>query len=125
MKIQKQNEPNSIIKYSVILEKKDEEQLKKNVMESISNKVKIPGFRKGHVTEAVVIQHMGEGYIQEEMMQQSVTYAYKRLLKKEKCQIISQPKANVVSDSPITLEFSIEVQPEISFKDYSKNGNAH
>jgi len=85
--------------------------------------VSIPGFRKGHIPEAVLVQKFGEGIILEEMVNLAVEKAYPEIMKEHKINPIGMPSVNVkklAKGNPFEFTLTFPTMPEIKLPDYKK-----
>ena len=85
--------------------------------------VSIPGFRKGHIPEAILVQKFGEGIILEEMVNLAVEKAYPEIMKEHKINPIGMPSVNVkklAKGNPFEFTLTFPTMPEIKLPDYKK-----
>ena len=92
-------------------------------IEKASEGVSIPGFRKGHVPENVLVQKFGEALILEEMANLAIEDAYPEILNKHKIPAIDMPTVAVTKlakSNPFEFTLTFPVMPEIKLPDYKK-----
>ncbi|MBT4937234.1 trigger factor [Candidatus Peregrinibacteria bacterium] len=118
MKITKKDLKNSSVEFHIELDDKDMKSSRTKAIEHFSQNLKIPGFRKGHITETVILQHTSEAEISEETVKQGLQMAYVKALKKEKIEPISQPKVNIEKKAPLTFKITVETLPQINLGKY-------
>jgi FKBP-type peptidyl-prolyl cis-trans isomerase (trigger factor) len=85
--------------------------------------VTIPGFRKGHVPESVLIQKFGEALILEEMANIAIEDSYPEILTKHKIPAIDMPVVAVTKlakGNPFEFTLTFPIMPEIKLPDYKK-----
>lgn len=90
---------------------------------NLGNKVKIDGFRDGKIPENVLINHIGEMGVLEEMAQIALAEAYPQILQSEKIDAIGRPEIQITKIAPGNeLCFSImtAVMPVVKVADYTK-----
>jgi trigger factor len=85
----------------------------------LSEKSNFPGFRKGKVPYAVVLNAVGEGALLDEALDILTPDVYRQALDEQQL----KPSAvgtmkRIVSRQPLVLEFVVPLQPEISLGDY-------
>ena len=122
MKISTKKLKNSTVSIDIIMDEKDMKTSRDEAIQHFSQTLKIPGFRKGHITETVVTQHVKEREIEEETRKKALQNAYTTSLKKEKLQPISEPHIQITKDNPLTFSITYEIKPNIdlgSYKDIS------
>lgn len=86
----------------------------------VSEKVEIPGFRKGQAPKAFVISQIGPDAFFQEVLNVALPQTYFEAVKEKNLQVISRPEINVISKSPLKYEARVGVFPEISIKGYEK-----
>lgn len=89
----------------------------------VSEEVSLPGFRKGHVPEDMLVKKFGEAFILEEMANLAIEKAYPEVLREHKIHAISMPQVNVkklAKGNPFEVAFTFSVLPEITLPDYKK-----
>lgn len=98
------------------LEKHRPEALKK-----LGHEVSIDGFRKGHVPDDVLIKHVGEYALLEEMANRALSEAYPALLIEHKIDAIGRPDVAVTklaAGNPLGFKITTAVTPQIALADY-------
>lgn len=98
---------------------------KAKAAEEISNDVKVPGFRKGHIPLDVLEKHVDKRYIIARAQELAVQVSYAEAVMKEKLQVVSSPKIKFLSDTlneedGIKFEAEVAIMPEIKVKDHKK-----
>ncbi|MDO8183579.1 MAG: trigger factor [bacterium] len=89
----------------------------------LSAKLKLPGFRPGHVPEKVLVEKLGEGAILEEMAELALAQAYPEILREHKIDALDRPEIKITKMAMgDELAFTIEtdVYPEVTLPDYEK-----
>ncbi len=97
------------------------ESKRKGVMKKFSESVKIDGFRPGHVPEKVLLEHVGEMAILEEMAEEALRDAYPNLLIEHELEAIGKPQISVTkiaAGNPLGFRITQAVMPEIKLPDY-------
>jgi trigger factor len=120
MKISTKKLADSSVSMNIVMEEKDMKLARDEAIQHFSQTLKIPGFRKGHITETVVVQHIKEREIEEETKKKALQHAYSTSLKKEKLQPISEPNIQITKDSPLTFSITYEVKPHIDLGTYKE-----
>ena len=93
-------------------------QEKKQAVERLSKRVKLPGFRQGRVPAAVMERKFGPA-IEQEAVEKVIGDAYRQALESEGLQPISQGSVENVSYEPgtdLTFDVELEVRPEIELE---------
>lgn len=94
---------------------------RKGAIEYLGSKVNIPGFRQGKVPENVLVKHVGEMAVLEEMAERALAEAYPKICEEKNIRAIGRPQIAVTKLAPGNpLEFTIRtaVSPEITLPDY-------
>jgi len=106
-----------------------EGELETDVFESYFNKalkrlgdeIELAGFRKGKAPEAVLLKHIPEIKILEEMAEMALAEHYEKILDSEKIDAISRPEINITKlarKNPLGFKIKTAVMPETKLPDY-------
>ncbi len=90
---------------------------------SISNKVSIPGFRRGKVPKKVIDAHMGKDVVYNEMLQDSISDFYSEAVDVSGIEPVTQPElevdpSKVTENSSFEFSATVQVKPEVSLGNY-------
>jgi trigger factor len=89
---------------------------------SISEKVNIPGFRKGRVPPAMIDQRVGRGAVLDEAINDALPDFYSQAAREHEVFVIGRPSVDIteLKDNEL-LSFTVEVdvRPEIKLPDFS------
>lgn len=99
------------------------EEERPHALRRIGAEVSLPGFRKGHVPDNVLMQKFGEAFILEEMANLAMERAYPEILREHHVAAIAQPTAQVrklAAGNPFEFALTFQVLPEITLPDYKK-----
>ena len=91
---------------------------KKSAVQRLSKRVKLPGFRQGHVPAAMMEKRFGPA-IEQEAIEKVIGDAYREALASENLQPISQGSVDNVNYEPgndLTFDVELEVRPEIELE---------
>lgn len=89
----------------------------------LGQNVEMQGFRKGHVPENILVTHLGEGTILEEMAEITIGREYKNIISDSKINPISRPDVSITKialGNPLEFTMKVVVVPEITLGDYKK-----
>jgi len=112
--------PKSEVKITIeVPESRTEKLLEKAAMQ-VSEHIKIPGFRAGHVPLDILKQHVSEEAIFNHMLDLALPETYSEAIVKEKIQVVSRPRINIVKKSPLTYEATVAVYPKVEISGYDK-----
>lgn len=84
--------------------------------------VTLDGFRKGHIPEKVLVQHIGEGVLLEEMAERAIRKAYQKLLSENNIDAIGRPEVVIMklaAGNPLGFKITTAVFPTLTLPDYS------
>jgi FKBP-type peptidyl-prolyl cis-trans isomerase (trigger factor) len=87
----------------------------------LSENTELPGFRKGHIPEKLLIERMGEYKILEESARSALSDIYQSLITQEKLSVIGQPHVTITKlapGSPVSFKIEAALMPEITLPDY-------
>jgi len=99
------------------------DKLKQHVLKKLAPKVKVQGFREGHVPLELVEKNINPDALQTEFLDEAVSHLYNDALNDLKLRPVSNPEVTLNKFVPFsTLEFDaeIEVVGEITLPDYGK-----
>lgn len=94
-----------------------------DALNHFKNEMELPGFRKGHVPEKMVLEKVGELALLEEAGELALQKALPEIIKEQKLDIISRPNVSITKlalGSPISFKISVAVFPTFSLPDYKK-----
>ncbi len=94
---------------------------RKKAIEMIGLSIEIPGFRKGHVPEKMVIERVGEKYILEESAELVLKEHFPKIVMQENLDLIGNPNISITKlalDNPIEFKVVCAVVPTFTLPDY-------
>jgi FKBP-type peptidyl-prolyl cis-trans isomerase (trigger factor) len=100
---------------------------RKKALKGINETLTIPGFRKGHIPEKVVVDRVGEVYILEEAAEIALKDIAPEIIEKNAPQYIGRPRialTKLAPGNPIEFKITVDVIPEIKLPDYKKIAQA-
>jgi trigger factor len=89
---------------------------------SLSNQVKVPGFRKGHVPRKVLETRLGADALRDAVLREAIPELLQKATEEEALAPIAPPQVEVTTydlGKDLTFEATIEVRPEIELPDFS------
>jgi len=89
----------------------------------IQKDINIPGFRPGHVPEAMIIKQVGDLFIYNEMAEMAINDAFPEIVAESKANFITMPHieiTKIADKSPIMFKITGPVMPDIKLADYKK-----
>lgn len=92
-------------------------------LKTLGMKMKVDGFREGHVPEAIVVQKIGEMALLTEMAESALAVTYPEILKAHNIDAIGHPKIEITKialENPLGFTATVAVLPEIKLGDYKK-----
>lgn len=121
LKIEKQPQSRIIITGEIDLSVVD---AKRSVaLKRIQDSAEMPGFRKGHIPEQIIVQKYGELAIFEEAVEQAMNEIYPAILIENNIDAIGEPHVhmtNMTLGSQPAFKIEVDVMPEIVLSDYKK-----
>ena len=87
--------PNSEAEIEVEILADQFESFYKKVIVKLGNEIEIPGFRKGHIPEKVLIDKVGEDAILHEMAQEAISDFYPRIILENNIEAIGSPDITI------------------------------
>lgn len=113
--------PNSEIEIEAEIEAKVLEKHRKLAIKALSLSAEIPGFRKGHVPEKILIDKFGEMKILEDASQGALQEAYPEILSDNKIKSIGRPHITITSiaiGNPLKFKIKTAILPDFNMPDY-------
>lgn len=86
----------------------------------ISQKVSVPGFRKGQAPKYLIISQVGPEAFQEEVINLALTHTYFKAVQEHKVEAISRPQIKLLSPSPLKYEARVAVMSEVTVEGLDK-----
>ncbi|MDQ7023890.1 MAG: trigger factor [Candidatus Gracilibacteria bacterium] len=118
MKIERKDLPKSIVELIIEVPTNDVAKFRKKAVKHLIDNADIKGFRKGHVSEAVIVKNYGEDYISQMTVDFAIDKVYRDALKAEKLMPVAQGEIKeVISQNPMKIKMEVEVFPEITISD--------
>lgn len=117
------NNSETEVEISCEIEASEFEKSRKEAIERVGNEVSLPGFRKGHVPEAMLVQKFGEAILLEEMANITMDKVYPEVLKKHKVAAIAMPTVQIkklAKGNPFEFSLTFPILPEFKLPDYKK-----
>lgn len=87
----------------------------------VKNNLRVPGFRKGHVSRTIFDQYYGEEALYEDALNAVLPNAYEAALKDAKVEAVGQPKISPVSmekGKAWTMKATVTTKPEVKLGEY-------
>ena len=89
----------------------------------VKKNLRVPGFRKGHVSRVIFDQYYGEEALYEDVLNIVLPNAYAAAVKEAKIEAVGQPQIQPVSmdkGKDWTMKAIVSVQPEVKLGDYKE-----
>lgn len=83
----------------------------------------LPGFRKGHIPESILVAKLGEGAILEEMAEIAIGKVYPFVVVDNKLDVLGRPEVRITKiamGNPLEFTLVTAVFPEINLPDYKQ-----
>lgn len=96
-------------------------------LEEMRKNAELPGFRKGHVPESMLIGKIGELSILEEGAYEAIRETLPHLLSEHEYDFIGAPEVTITKiahNEPLGFKIKIAVMPEVELADYKKIAKA-
>ncbi|WP_297819934.1 trigger factor [uncultured Lactobacillus sp.] len=101
-----------------------QDEIKKGLDEAfkrVKKNLRVPGFRKGHVSRVIFDQFYGEEALYENALNIVLPEAYSEAVKEAKIEPVGQPQITPVSmdkNKPWEMKATVSVKPEVELGDY-------
>lgn len=89
----------------------------------IGGNTELPGFRKGHIPESILVAKLGEGTVLEEMAEIAIGKAYPSIIIENKLDVLGRPEVRITKiamGNPLEFILLTAVFPEFDLPDYKK-----
>ncbi len=97
--------------------------IKKHVLNDFQDKVKVPGFRSGHIPADVLEKHVDSNALSSEFLERAMEQLYPQAVKAKQLRVVDRPKIELVKYVPYTeLEFkaTVPIIGTVKLADYKK-----
>ena len=112
--------PKSEVEITIEVNPKVAESARAEAVKRFQKEVKLDGFRPGTAPIEKVIEKVGERNIAVEATDIAVKLSYVEAVKAEKLPVVSHPKIEIKSDSPLKFVARVAVLPEVKVGDWRK-----
>ena len=92
-------------------------------IKKLGENVEVPGFRKGHVPEDMLIGHLGESRVMDKAANLALSEIYPKIITEEKIDAIGSPQIQInklAAGNPMEFTATTAVMPDIKLADYKK-----
>jgi trigger factor len=111
------------VRISIDVDFTDLEPHVKQAYQSISERIVIPGFRKGKVPRAMIDQRVGRGAVLDEAINKALPEFYTQAARENDVLVVGRPSVDIkeLKDNELVkFEVEVDVRPEIKLPDFSK-----
>ena len=111
------------VRISIDVDFTDLEPHVKRAYQSISERIVIPGFRKGKVPRAMIDQRVGRGAVLDEAINNALPDFYTQAARENDVLVVGRPTVDIkeLKDNELVkFEVEVDVRPEIKLPDFSK-----
>lgn len=94
-----------------------------HAVEHVGHEIELPGFRKGHIPEQILIAHVGEMALLNDMAEHALEDAYRELVTLHELDVIGYPQISITKlakDNPLGFTITVAVVPPVTLPDYKK-----
>lgn len=94
---------------------------RERAIKNLGKDVEMPGFRKGHIPESVLVSKLGEQVVLSEIAELALTDVYTTIVLKNNLKVIGRPNITITKlapNNPIGFKIVTAVMPEIKLPDY-------
>lgn len=119
--VSSENLEKSRVKLTVDVPLEEVERAYKRAVRRVSDKVNIPGFRRGRAPQALVERHAGVESVFRETLDRLVPEAYAEALKQTEIQPVGNPELEMLQaemDQAVSFAATVPVKPEVDAGDY-------
>ncbi|MDT3698513.1 MAG: trigger factor [Thermincola sp.] len=87
----------------------------------VSQKINIPGFRKGKAPRGLIERHVGKEYLREEALEMVLPETYFEAVRETGIEPIDKPNIDMVDNEdgkPVVFKATVQVKPEVELGEY-------
>lgn len=120
IKEQKKGEDSSV-ELSIIISEEEISKSRSKAIKHMGEHAELPGFRKGHIPENILVSKFGEQAILEEAAEIVIEENYPEIISEAKIQPVSHPKiiiTKIAVGNPLEFSMTIDVMPKFDLPDY-------
>src|ERR1700722_3573711 len=121
MKVTLDREGKNLVKLGLELESDKAMRAYEHACRSLSNKVNIPGFRRGKVPRHVLEKTVGIEYIKQETLDRLLPEVLNEAIAQESLDIITQPQIDSCQfdlGEPLKVQAKFEIRPQVTLGEY-------
>lgn len=99
------------------------EKERSGALKELGAKVRIDGFRAGHIPEKVLMEHVGEMSLLGEMAERALAKAYPAIVRHHKLEVIGYPNLSLTKlakDNPLGFTAIVAIMPKVTLPDFKK-----
>ena len=119
MKVSTKRLPDS----QVLLEiEADEQQMERSLDKAfrrLSQRVEVPGFRKGKAPAGMLERHIGRARVVREALDILIPEAYNQAIEEQDVDAIDRPSIELVTDEPLAFKATVPVRPTVELGEYN------
>ena len=111
------------VRISIDVDFNDLEPHVKRAYQSISERIVIPGFRKGKVPRAMIDQRVGRGAVLDEAINNALPDFYTQAARENDVLVVGRPSIDIkeLKDNELVkFEVEVDIRPEVKLPDFSK-----
>ena len=111
------------VKLSIDVDFKELDPYIKDAYQTISERINVPGFRKGKVPAAMIDQRVGRAAVLDEAINSSLSPMYSQALQEQQVYVIGRPNIDItklVDNEMFQFTAEVDIRPEIKLPDFSK-----
>lgn len=109
-----------MVEIKVTTNSQESEEYHQKALNKLSKRVKIPGFRPGHVPLNLAKDIILESSLHEEIINENLPVLLSFALKETALNPLIWPKAKIENLEPLSITFSFPTKPEVKLGDYKK-----
>ena len=113
--------PRSLVRVEAEISAEHLQKHRDSVLKKAGENMELPGFRKGHVPESVIISKIGETSLLEDAAEETLRDVLPLIFAQEKIFPIANPKIEIIvlaPGNPLKFKMTVPVMPEFEMPDY-------
>lgn len=113
--------PRSMVEITAAIPADEFDKTRPEALRHLGADFELPGFRKGHAPEKLLVAKIGEGAILEEMAGVAIRHAYPKIVEAEQLDVLGRPEirlTKVAMGNPLEFTLTTALFPVFTLPDY-------
>ncbi|MHB8644892.1 MAG: trigger factor [Thermomicrobiales bacterium] len=118
MKVTAERLPESQVRLEIISDAEEFATAIDRATKRVSQRVTVPGFRRGKAPRTLVVRHVGRAMIVDEANNTLMDDLYRQALEQEDLTPVARPSVEVLAEEPLSFRVEVEITPTADIAGY-------